>query len=70
MSYKYDSVDGHTQEISKSTKLHIPAVWPNALKIYWLMLSSLLDECSTHFLFLLVQHGLVLIFPYTVYTRV
>jgi len=32
VSDKYDSVNEHTQEISKLTKLHIQGVWPIADK--------------------------------------
>ena len=35
LSDKYDSVNEHTQEISKSMKLHILAVWQNADEIYY-----------------------------------
>ena len=34
VSDKYDSVNGCTQEISKSVKLHILAMWQNAHEMY------------------------------------
>jgi len=34
LSDKYDSVNEHTQEISKSMKLHILGVWQNTHEIY------------------------------------
>jgi len=35
VSDKYDLVKEHTQEISKSIKLHILGVWQNAREIYY-----------------------------------
>jgi len=34
VSYKYDSVNERTQEISELMKLHIQGVWQNAREIY------------------------------------
>ena len=34
VSYKYDSVNKCTQEISESMELHILGVWQNAHEIY------------------------------------